>query len=67
MRSDLPANLGGWQVVDATPQETSDGRTHGMDSIPTHPGPPSSCQHFCDTHASEIVSEILKYKIICMD
>lgn len=27
MRPDLPPGLGGWQVVDATPQETSDGRT----------------------------------------
>lgn len=25
-RNDLPDGLGGWQVVDATPQETSDGR-----------------------------------------
>lgn len=24
-RPDLPAGFGGWQVVDATPQETSDG------------------------------------------
>lgn len=27
LRTDLPDGLGGWQVVDATPQETSDGRT----------------------------------------
>lgn len=26
-RNDLPEGLGGWQVVDATPQETSDGRS----------------------------------------
>lgn len=26
-RPDLPPGLEGWQVVDATPQETSDGRT----------------------------------------
>lgn len=25
-RPDLPEGLGGWQVVDATPQETSDGK-----------------------------------------
>lgn len=25
VRPDLPSGLGGWQVVDATPQETSDG------------------------------------------
>ncbi|XP_034427954.1 coagulation factor XIII A chain-like [Hippoglossus hippoglossus] len=25
VRNDLPSSLGGWQVVDATPQETSDG------------------------------------------
>lgn len=24
-RPDLPAGFGGWQAVDATPQETSDG------------------------------------------
>ena len=29
VRPDLPNGLGGWQVVDATPQETSDGRTEG--------------------------------------
>lgn len=27
VRPDLPNGLGGWQVVDSTPQETSDGRT----------------------------------------
>lgn len=26
-RPDLPDGFGGWQVVDATPQETSDGNT----------------------------------------
>lgn len=26
-RPDLPPGFGGWQVVDATPQETSDGKT----------------------------------------
>lgn len=30
LRPDLPLGLGGWQVVDATPQETSDGRTQIM-------------------------------------
>lgn len=25
-RPDLPTGFGGWQVVDATPQETSDGK-----------------------------------------
>ena len=28
VRPDLPSGLGGWQVVDATPQETSDGTDH---------------------------------------
>lgn len=29
VRPDLPPGLGEWQVVDSTPQETSDGRTQG--------------------------------------
>jgi transglutaminase 1 len=27
-RPDLPKGYGGWQAIDATPQETSDGKTH---------------------------------------
>jgi transglutaminase 1 len=27
-RPDLPKGYGGWQAIDATPQETSDGEIH---------------------------------------
>jgi hypothetical protein len=40
-RPDLPKGYGGWQAIDATPQETSDGKTHiarwcGGDALPLY-------------------------------
>lgn len=39
IRPDLPKGYGGWQAIDSTPQETSDGRPlvlHALNFTPNH-------------------------------
>lgn len=57
-RPDLPAGFGGWQVVDATPQETSDGRKWRLATLYRN----CSCT-VCDSDESFIEKYKIKLKI----